>query len=221
MKPFAVINFDTYGLDTLVTSLAKAKILVNSYSTSTAESAAVAPYRWGGGSDVDAAAANSAEVIGKMLVGKKAEYGGDDVKDQTRKFGMVEVEDLIDVDAFKKTLTQVRRQDGRHRPSARRATRARVARNGDAAVANQNAPTIVQRMKAAGVTTVILFADRAMNQALMDAGRRSRAGTPEWFFTGSGYSDLPVLASVHVRHPGRARVRHLAHRPVLRVPGRR
>ena len=106
MKPFAVINFDTYGLDVLVTGLAQKKVLVQSYSTSPAESAALAPYRWGGGSDQDAAATNAAEVIGKNLVGKPAEFGGDDVKSQTRKFGMVEVKDLIDLDAFKKNLAK-------------------------------------------------------------------------------------------------------------------
>jgi hypothetical protein len=72
MNPFAVINFDTYGLDVLVTGLAQKKVLVQSYSTSPAESAALAPYRWGGGSDQDAAATNAAEVIGKNLVGKTA-----------------------------------------------------------------------------------------------------------------------------------------------------
>ena len=106
MKPFAVINFDTYGLDVLVTGLAQKKILVQSYSTSPAESAAVAPYRWGGGSDPTRRRRTSAEVIGKNLVGKNAEFGGDDVKSQPRKFGLVEVKDLIDLDAFKKNLAK-------------------------------------------------------------------------------------------------------------------
>ena len=48
-------------------------------------------------------------------------------------------------------------------------------------------------MKAAGVTTVILFADRAMNVALMEQATRQE-WFPEWFYTGSGYDDLPVLA---------------------------
>jgi hypothetical protein len=189
MKPFAVINFDTYGLDVLVTSLAQKKVLVQSYSTSPAESAAVAPYRWGGGSDQDAAATNAAEVIGKNLVGKKAEFGGDDVKSQTRKFGLVEVEDLIDLDTFKKDLAKY---DGTKLVSEF-AYPGTGGAAGDPAVAQQEAPTIVQRMKAAGVTTVILFADRAMNTALMEQATRQE-WFPEWFYTGSGYDDLPVLA---------------------------
>jgi hypothetical protein len=191
MKPFAVTNFDTYGLDTLVTLLAQAKILVNSYSTSTAESAAVAPYRWGGGSDVDAAAANAAEVIGKQLVGKKAEYGGDDVKGETRKFGMVMVEDLIDVDAFKETLTQY---GGKSAVIASEASYPGTGgAAGDVAVSEQNAPVFVSKLKSEGVTTVVLFADRAMNMALMQQANE-QDWFPEWFYTGSGYDDLPVLA---------------------------
>ncbi|MFI5045731.1 MAG: hypothetical protein ACHQIG_01590 [Acidimicrobiia bacterium] len=189
MKPFAVINFDSFGNDTLMNQLAKDKILVNSYLTSKAESEAVAPYRWMSGSDADAAAANSAEVIGKNLVGKKAAYGGADVKDQTRKFGLVTVKDMFDVNSFEKLL-------GKYKGTI--ASTATYPGQGDAfgdpAVAQEQAPTIVSKMKADGVTTVVLFADRAMNVALM-AQADQQNWTPEWFFTGSGYSDLPVLAS--------------------------
>ena len=45
-------------------------------------------------------------MIGKQLVGKKAQYAGDDVKGQTRKFGVVYIKTLVDypqfVDYFKK-----------------------------------------------------------------------------------------------------------------------
>ena len=49
-------------------------------------------------------------------------------------------------------------------------------------------------MKADGVTTVVLFTDRSMNVALMEQATQQN-WFPEWFYTGSGYSDLPVLAS--------------------------
>ena len=52
-QPFAVLNFDTAGLDTLMTELAKAKILVQSCGTSMREALAVAPYWWGCNSDPD------------------------------------------------------------------------------------------------------------------------------------------------------------------------
>ena len=71
-KPFAVIDLVTAGLDVLDAEIAKAKILVYGDATTTAKALAQAPYRWGL-SDAQAAAVNSGEVIGKQLVGKKAE----------------------------------------------------------------------------------------------------------------------------------------------------
>ena len=48
-QPFAVINFDSFGLDTLVTSLAQAKVLVESFSASSRGGGrGQTPYRWGG-----------------------------------------------------------------------------------------------------------------------------------------------------------------------------
>jgi hypothetical protein len=194
MKPFAVINFDTYGLDTLVTQLAKAKILVNSYSTSPTESSAVAPYRWGAGSDTDAAASNSAEIIGKQLVGKKAEFGGDDVKGQTRKFGLVTIQDYIDLAAFNSALSKYGGKAGVVSPASELSYAANGSAAGDPVIAQQSAPTFVSKMKADGVTTVILFTDRAMNQALMDQADQ-QDWHPEWFYTGSGYTDFPFLVT--------------------------
>jgi hypothetical protein len=37
-------------------------------------------------------------VIGKQLVGKKAQFAGDDLADTTRSFGTVVMENVIDVD---------------------------------------------------------------------------------------------------------------------------
>ena len=79
MKPFAVFHLIVAGLDVLETELAKAKIPVMGYSTTATKANLQAPYRWGS-SDAQSSAINSAEVIGKQLVGKKAEYAGDDVK---------------------------------------------------------------------------------------------------------------------------------------------
>ncbi len=67
--------------------LAKAKILVYDAETGREDFTALAPYLWGS-TDSQVAAINAAEVLGKQLVGKKAEYAGDDVKGQTRKFGV-------------------------------------------------------------------------------------------------------------------------------------
>src|SRR5262245_37551480 len=89
LKPFAVImNAQPPSGDVLESGLAGAKIPVMGFAATTERMTEQAPYRWNS-SDTQAAAVNAAEVIGKQLVGKKAQYGGDDVKSQTRKFGIV------------------------------------------------------------------------------------------------------------------------------------
>ena len=64
---------------------------------------AFAPYLWGS-TEPNVAAINTAEVLGKQLVGKKAEYVGDDLKGQTRKFGLISKDGDIDVAGFKSAL---------------------------------------------------------------------------------------------------------------------
>jgi hypothetical protein len=187
MKPFAVLNFDSFGLDTLMGRLAQAKVVNEAFSVSPEESAAQAPYRWGG-NDSDAAATASAEVIGKNLVGKKAKYAGDELQSQTRKFGLVMIKDVIDEGRFKDNLGEYKGTI----TSTNTYTGSGGAL-GDPTVAQEQAPVMVTRMKNAGVTTVVLFTDVAMNKALMEQAT-AQQWSPEWFVTGAGYFDLPVLA---------------------------
>jgi len=188
MKPFAVVNFDSFGLDTLMGRMAQAKVLNEAFSVSPEESAAQAPYRWGG-NDTDAAANSAAEVVGKNLVGKKAQYAGSsDLKAQTRKFGLVEIKDVIDDARFKQTLGKYN-----GKITATNTYEGSGGALGDPTVAQEQAPIMVTRMKAAGITTVILFTDVAMNKALMEQAT-AQQWSPEWFVTGAGYFDLPILA---------------------------
>ena len=192
-QPFAVLNFDTAGLDTLMTELAKAKILVQSCGTSMREALAVAPYWWGCNSDPDAAAVNSAEVIGKQLVGKKAQYAGsDELQAKTRKFGLVMIDDLIDRDLFDETLAEY---GGKGATIATESTYVGSGGAfGDPEQAQRDGPVMVTRMKSAGVTTVVLFTDVAMNRALMEQAT-AQDWYPEWFMTGSGFYDLAIFAA--------------------------
>ena len=190
MKPFAVFHEVVKGLDVLETEIAKAKIPIMGFSTTATKANQQAPYRWGP-SDSQAAALNSAEVIGKQLVGKKAQYAGDDVKGQTRKFGVVYIKTLVDypqfVDYFKKyggTITNENPYD------------ADGSTFGNSTVSEELAPTMVTRMKAAGVTTVIMLGDFSMNKALMDNATKQE-WNPEWFFTGAVYADIGTLARAY------------------------
>jgi len=187
MKPFAVFHIIVAGLDVFETEIAKAKIPVMGYSTTATKANLQAPYRWGL-SDAQSSAINSAEVIGKQLVGKEAEYGGDDVQGDTRKFGVVYIKNLID---YPKFVAFFKRYKGTI--TSANAYEANGSTFGDAAVSDELAPTMVTRMKAAGVTTVIMLSDHSMNSALMKEATKQE-WFPEWFFTGAIYADIGILA---------------------------
>jgi hypothetical protein len=182
MKPFAVVNMVFTGLDTLDTELAKAKILVNGDSANTQKSLAQEPYRWGV-ADAQAAAVNSAEVVGKQFVGKKAEFAGDDLKGQPRKFGLISLDGQYDIDQFKAMF-----KDYGGRITSEATYVGPGSPLGDSTQAQQDAPAIVTKMKAAGVTTVILLADSAMVRALMNVAT-NQEWFPEWWSTGAMFHD--------------------------------
>src|SRR6476646_8211476 len=155
-KPFAVMDFVATGLDVFDAEMARAKILVFGYATTAAKALAQAPYRWGQ-SDTQAIALNAVEVVGKQLVGKKAEFGGDDVVKQTRKFGTVYVQDAIALDQVKSNLKKYGATF-----AADASYTATGTTIGDPTSAQEQAPVIVAKMKQAGVTTMVLFTDVAM-----------------------------------------------------------
>ncbi|HXY94365.1 MAG TPA: hypothetical protein VEP49_17940 [Acidimicrobiia bacterium] len=187
MKPFAVFHLVVTGLDVLETELAKDHIPVMGYSTTATKANAQAPYRWGL-SDAQSSAINSAEVIGKQLLNKKAEYAGSDVKNQTRKFGVVYIKTLVDYPSFQAYFKKYGGTIASSNPYD-----ASGSTFGDASVSNELAPTMVTRMKAAGVTTVIMLSDFSMNSALMKEATK-QDWHPEWFFTGAIYADIGILS---------------------------
>ncbi len=186
-KPFAVMDLAPTALDVFDTEMAKAKILVFGFATTTQKALAQAPYRWGQ-SDTQAAATNSTEVLGKQLVGKKAQFAGADVKGQTRKFGAVYIDDIIDLDQMKANF---KKYGGTIASDA--SYTANGSTIGDATSAQEQAPVIVTRLKQAGVTTVILFTDVAMTKSLMENATKQE-WFPEWFLTGTVFQDLAILA---------------------------
>ncbi|HXY94358.1 MAG TPA: hypothetical protein VEP49_17905 [Acidimicrobiia bacterium] len=188
MKPFAVMDMVTVGLDVLDQELAKAKILVYGDATTTAKATAQAPYRWGL-SDAQSAAANAAEVVGKQLVGKKARFAGSaDIKEQTRKFAAVYIPTLIDINGFKAAL---RKYGGTLTSDL--AYQSNGTTFGEDTSAQEQAPVMVTKMKNAGVTTVIMFSDIAMNKAMMTQATKQDF-FPEWFLTGAVFQDIAIFA---------------------------
>jgi hypothetical protein len=140
--------------------------------------------------DFQAPAINSAEVLGKQLVGKKAEFGGDAVKNQTRKLGVVFIEGTggIDYPQFEKLLGQYGGKNGKVTTkqsfSASQVT--------DATEYQAAAATMMAKMKDAGVTTVVPFVLYQQFGALTAAASKLDY-FPEWFAPGMGYFDIPLL----------------------------
>src|SRR5262249_41024501 len=110
------------------------------------------------------------------------EFGGKDVTGETRKIGVV-TDGSIKQELF---AQQLQRYGGK------------VAATGelpgdDPEAVQAAAPTIVTRLKSAGVTTVVPFTGAANVQALMENASKQNY-SPEWFFTGASYQDIGLLA---------------------------
>ena len=187
-RPFAVINLVPAGLDVLDAEMANAKILVFGYSTTTKKALAQAPFRWGL-ADAQATAVNTAEVVGKQLASKKAQFAGSDaIKAQRRTFGTVYIENLIDIAQYTRDF-----EGFGGSLAVESSYQATGSPRGDPATAQQQVPVILTKLKEAGVTTVILFTDVAMTNALMLEATKQE-WYPEWFLTGTVYHDLALLA---------------------------
>ena len=187
-KPMFVINTDARGGGVLATTLAKDKYVVYSYSTTPEQAAALAPYMWGLFNS-EANLTNAAEFLGKQVVGGKAEFAGDEsMHSQPRKFGLVYA-DGSNLAAFNATF---KRYHGTLATPALGYT-ANGSPLGDPTTSSEEAPTIITKLEAAGVTSVILFTDIAMTGALTTAATKQDY-RPEWIITGAQYQDVTILA---------------------------
>ena len=189
-KPFVVIDGGYTGLPVFDTEIAKAKTPIFSQGTTVTESLKQAPYRWGQ-TDSLAGAINVAEFAGKQLAGKKAEYAGDPaMHNTTRKLGMVYADTLLDTNLFDKALTKYGADIA---PGVRIAYPGNASPLGDPTVAQEQAPTAITKLKAAGVTSVLVVADSAMTGALTKQAT-AQDYHPEWIISASQFSDVPFLA---------------------------
>jgi hypothetical protein len=189
IAPFAALDF-TVGLPVLEAELAKARIVVFGFASTTSNALAQVPYRWGP-SDTGAVAVNAAEVIGKQLVGRHARFAGAELQQRRRRFAAVFVRGSDETQRFERALARwhgtVTSKHGYDAPGSP---------TGDPTTASEQAPVLVTRMKEAGVTTVVLFSDAAMNRALMQQAT-AQDWQPEWFLTGALFQEIAVLARTY------------------------
>jgi hypothetical protein len=137
---------------------------------------------------------NAAEWTGKALVGGKAKWSGDDsTKSKTRVFGVIYPAGSsgIDYGLFQRGFAKY---GGRVASAASYPTTTDQLHPPPEAA--EQAPTIITKLKAAGVTTIVNFADGlTMTPALMKAAT-DQSYFPEWVVTGNGYQDIDVIASL-------------------------
>jgi hypothetical protein len=191
-KPFVVVDSTASSLPVFDTEIAAAKIPVFSLNATVDETVQQAPYRWGQ-TDPVAGTLNGAEFIGKQVAGKKAQYAGDPaLHDKTRKLGLVRSQ-VVDIDFFNRTLAKY---GVKIAPSATISYPGTTSTLGDPTVAQEQAPVAITKLKAAGVTTVILLADSAMVTALTKQATTQNYH-PEWVFSGTQNIDLPLLARAY------------------------
>jgi hypothetical protein len=194
-KPFAVI--DSAGGSVFSDEIAKRKIVMAFGSTgSQSANLAQQPYRYTG-ADVDLQAKNVAAWLGKQIAGRKASFAGDpNFQKQTRKFGLLYTSsptsgNTIDLDKFRKELVK----QGVPKPAVEVAWSppADSSSGAQTSAAQQQAPTLVAKMKDAGVTSVILMGSSTI------VGPMTKAATaneykPEWLMTAWAYQELSLYA---------------------------
>jgi hypothetical protein len=187
LKPFIVVDGPGSGGVFFDADLAKRKIISFGYSVTPESGAKQQPYRYGLNPDADALQANVASVAAP-LVGQKAKWAGGDLKSQTRKFAVVAPDSInggkVFVDQFKKVGGRATAFEYPYTPSS-------FVSQPDS-YADQ-IPTIISRMRSAGVTTVVTFGDLNFLPVITKAAT-DQDFFPEWLMTGFQYQDIDAFS---------------------------
>lgn len=184
-EPFMVVDAFIIGAPVFAATVAAEKVVVVSPSTNAENAAKQRPYRWSGAQDPDAAAYLTASFLGAMLSGKEARWAGDSMMtSKPRAFGAVYPGSGLDIETFKRLLDE---------NQASALVSEVEYDNRDPATYPEVAPTLVTKLKSAGVTSVVLFAEPTMTGALM-AAATDQDYKPEWIVTGFQFHDFDGFA---------------------------
>jgi hypothetical protein len=181
LKPFAVVEVG--GGTVLNDALAEAKIPTFTGNTSSiSDTIKLAPYLWfanePGPSDQNIAM--SAQFIAAQLTGKPAKWAGEaDLRSKKRVFGLVYDAGISNPSFFNQYFAKyhVKLAD-------------EIAMT-PGPTATQQVPTVIAKLKADGVTTVVDATDIETNVYLTD-GAATQLYYPEWLSTGTQAMDLTV-----------------------------
>jgi hypothetical protein len=130
-------------------------------------------------------ARNAAEFAGKSLVGKKAEFGGDAVKGQERKFAILYQagDNGFDIDFFKSEFTK---NGGKLTSEAAFSFPPGTSQADASAMAGEQMPTLMSKLKNDGVTTVIDALDSRYGLPAALKAATAAEFEPEWMLASGG-----------------------------------
>ncbi len=145
-----------------------------------------APYVWPTTASPEQASEHWAAFVGKQLAKGKAAYAGDALKTKPRVFGVVHYDD--DAGTFAKSVKHFESRLATY--GVKPATT--VPYSLDIATAQQDARTIVAKLKSAGVTSVILAGDPVFPTFLTQEAT-AQDWFPEWVVLGYAFTDTAVF----------------------------
>jgi hypothetical protein len=188
IKPFAVL--DGPALDTssaFATELASQHILCINCSIEPSMSyyAAHSPYVWQLGISGQQQLTTLMSYLSREVAGRKASFAGDaDLRDKTRKFGVV----VLGTSTFTPSVLKQFKAAG--------VPIAQVVTYLSPIDLTTSAPTLIAKLRAAGVTSIIFDGDPIAPQALTRAAA-AQSYHPEWILSGSVLSDTAVFGRTY------------------------
>ncbi len=192
MHPFAVLN-GANQTPAWSQELAANKLMcLGNCSLAIPESAikSLQPYVWGTGPTPEQAASLTAKFVTSLLKGKNAVYGGDAVKDKKRVFGVVHY-DTVDGQqraAFAKLKDELDKGGVK--------VAADLPFLLDLAKAQENARTMIAKLKDEGVTTVIFTGDPLTPSSLTKEATAQNY-FPEWVIGSNVLVDIALFGRTY------------------------
>jgi hypothetical protein len=148
-----------------------------------------APYVWDIQKNANQTAILAAEYVGKRLAEGPAEFGGDEVKDRERVFGLIYLSSSPQSEEIREQFESTLRDDYD-------VTFAEVASFQDPVSLAGQAREILARMKSAGVTTILYNGDPLAPQTLTE-NATAQDYFPEWVITGSALVDTSIFGRTY------------------------
>jgi hypothetical protein len=132
----------------------------------------------------------AAEFVGKQLKGGKAEYAGEGQQEQTRRFGVLHASNF-DIDYFEQQLAKYGVKIAADAEYS--VPPGEVSLQTSSPEIDQQIPTLITKLKAAGVNNLIMMATHSVAGSASKA-MKSQNWFPEITVTSFPYTDLDVLA---------------------------